>query len=75
MFILQLIFPSNKAGKEKREECIKLGIVETSVKVFASQKAPDMVSAAHLLAVMSDTFDQSRQVSPQLTTLYSNVIS
>ncbi len=28
MFIWQLLFPNNKQGKEKREECIKLGIVE-----------------------------------------------
>lgn len=62
LFILQLLFPSHKAAKEQREASIKLGVVETSVKVLASQKPQDMVSAAHLLAVMADTFDQSRQI-------------
>ncbi len=62
LYILQLLFPNNKAAKEKREESIKLGIVETSVKVLASQKPQDVVSAAHILAVMADGLDQGRQV-------------
>jgi hypothetical protein len=62
LFILQHVFPSNKAARAKRDECVKLGVVETSVKVLASQKPADMVSAAHILAIMADSNDQSRQV-------------
>ena len=28
LFIWQLLFPNNKASKEKREECVKLGMIE-----------------------------------------------
>ncbi|KAG2434236.1 hypothetical protein HXX76_007961 [Chlamydomonas incerta] len=53
MYIWQLLFPNNKQGKQKREESIKLGIVEVSVKILASGKAPDMTPALGILVAMT----------------------
>jgi hypothetical protein len=62
LFILQHIFPSTKAAKEKREEAAKLGLVEASVKILSGQKPADMVSAVTMLTVLADTLDASRLV-------------
>ncbi|KAL6747013.1 hypothetical protein V8C86DRAFT_2923512 [Haematococcus lacustris] len=80
LFMVQLLYPNSKAAKEKREECIKLGVVETCVKVMSSQKAEDMVSAAGILTVLIATYDQCRQImldskpaiAPQLLTGFSS---
>ncbi|GFR47829.1 hypothetical protein Agub_g9607 [Astrephomene gubernaculifera] len=64
MFIWQLLFPINKAGKQKREEAVKYGIVETSVKILASGKAPDMTPALGILVAM--TADNSLQRAAML---------
>ncbi|KXZ55790.1 hypothetical protein GPECTOR_2g1340 [Gonium pectorale] len=62
MFIWQLVFPSNKAGKQKRDECVKFGIVETSVKILASGKAPDMTPALGILVALTADNPQQRGV-------------
>ncbi|EFJ40751.1 hypothetical protein VOLCADRAFT_99422 [Volvox carteri f. nagariensis] len=53
MFIWQLLFPSNKVAKAKRDEAVKYGVVETSVKILASGKVPDMTPALGILVAMT----------------------
>ncbi|GLC38829.1 hypothetical protein PLESTB_000711000 [Pleodorina starrii] len=62
MFIWQLLFPSNKAAKAKRDEAVKYGVVETSVKILASGKAPDMTPALGILVAMTSDNPVQRQV-------------
>jgi hypothetical protein len=51
------------AHKFARQWCSYLcACLQTSIKIFASQKPADMVSAAGIITVMISTFDQSRQV-------------
>ncbi|GLI68391.1 hypothetical protein VaNZ11_012777 [Volvox africanus] len=62
MFIWQLLFPSNKVAKAKRDEAVKYGVVETSVKILASGKAPDMTPALGILVAMTTDNPMQRGV-------------
>lgn len=66
LFIWRLVFPLNKAAKEKREECIKLAIIETSVKVMssglASGKFEEVTPAVGILSSLAENLDQGRQI-------------
>ena len=57
-----LLFPNNKAAKERREECIKLAVVETSIKVLAAGKAEEATPALGILSALVEGLDQCRQV-------------
>eukprot|EP00195_Chlamydomonas_chlamydogama_P007615 CAMPEP_0202908722 /NCGR_PEP_ID=MMETSP1392-20130828/47033_1 /ASSEMBLY_ACC=CAM_ASM_000868 /TAXON_ID=225041 /ORGANISM="Chlamydomonas chlamydogama, Strain SAG 11-48b" /LENGTH=386 /DNA_ID=CAMNT_0049598193 /DNA_START=63 /DNA_END=1220 /DNA_ORIENTATION=- len=62
LFMWQMLFPNNKAAKEKRTECVKLGVMETSVKVLASGKATDVTPALGIMAALAEGIDQQRQI-------------
>ena len=57
-----LLFPNNKAAMERREECIKLAVCETSIKVLAAGKPEEMTPALGILSTLAENLDQARQV-------------
>ena len=57
-----LLFANDKASKERREECIKLAVVETSIKVLAAGKHEEVTPALGILAALVEGLDQARQV-------------
>lgn len=66
LYIWRLIFPQNKASKEKREECIKLSLIETSVKAMNSGintgRHKEVTPALGIIAALTENLDQARQI-------------
>jgi hypothetical protein len=66
LYIWRLLFPNNKASKEKREECIKLAIIETSVKTLntgiVAGRYEEVTPAIGILAALTENLDQARQI-------------
>uniref|UniRef100_A0A7R9YSV6 Uncharacterized protein n=1 Tax=Chlamydomonas euryale TaxID=1486919 RepID=A0A7R9YSV6_9CHLO len=62
LFMLALLFPNNKAAKERREDCIKLGVIETCVTIISKGKPEEITPALNIIACLAGSIDQCRNV-------------
>eukprot|EP00955_Chlamydomonas_euryale_P085559 364111-Chlamydomonas_euryale.AAC.5 len=53
LFMLALLFPNNKAAKERREDCIKLGVIETCVTIISKGKPEEITPALNIIACLA----------------------
>ncbi|GAX74113.1 hypothetical protein CEUSTIGMA_g1562.t1 [Chlamydomonas eustigma] len=61
-YMLALLFPNNKVAKERRQDCIKLQVIETSIKILVSGKPEEVQHAMGIIASIVETIDQARQI-------------